>query len=240
MPTKIVLDKYEKALYLRYTMKASLNLKIIKQPSLRMMVYEKLKEAILSGTIPRGARLYESKLAEEMGISRTPVREALHALEREMLIKTIDKVGYEINDVDMQDLEEISEIRKTVELLALKKAMDLIGEADVKRLEQNVAESEKVLKDRKPELFVLLDAEFHNILCSASGRERLIRMADALRKEMQRFRTRARSLQPLAEESLEYHKKIVHFLKKRDSKNLGKILDAHIDQVRREITRKAK
>jgi DNA-binding GntR family transcriptional regulator len=220
-------------------MKASLNLKIVKQPSLRMMVYEKLKEAILSGTIPRGARLYESKLAEEMGISRTPVREALHALEREMLIRTIDKVGYEINDVDTEDLEEISEIRRTVELLALKKAMDRIGEADVKRLEQNVAESEKVLKDREPELFVLLDAEFHNILCSASRRERLIRMADTLRKEMQRFRNRARSLQPLAEESLKYHKKIVRFMKKRDYKNLKKILDAHIDQVKHEITREA-
>ncbi len=142
----------------------------------------------------------------------------------EMLITTIDKVGYEINDVDTEDFEEISEIRKTVELLAVKKAMDHIGEADVKRLEQNVTKSEKVLKDRKPELFVLLDAEFHNILCSASGRERLIRMADTLRKEMQRFRTRARLLQPLAEESLENHKKIVHFLKKRDSKNLRKIL----------------
>jgi DNA-binding GntR family transcriptional regulator len=220
-------------------MEASLNLKIIKQPSLRMMVYEKLKEAILSGTIPRGARLYESKLAEEMGISRTPVREALHALEREMFISTIDKVGYEINDVDTDDLEEISEIRKTVELLAIKKAMDYIGEADVKRLEQNLAKSEKIVKDRKPESFVLLDAEFHNILLSASRRERLIRMADTLRKEMQRFRTRARSLQPLAEESLEYHKKIVHFLKKRDCKNLRKILCAHIDHVKHEITREA-
>ena len=106
--------------------------------------------------------------------------------------------------------------------------------------EQNVNKSENVLKDRKPELFVLLDAEFHNILCSVSGRERLIRMADTLRKEMQRFRTRASSLQPLAEESLEYHRKILHFLKKRDGKNLRKILDAHIDQVRREITREAK
>jgi DNA-binding GntR family transcriptional regulator len=220
--------------------KASLNLKIIKQPSLRMVVYEKLKEAILSGTIPIGARLYESKLAEEMGISRTPVREALHALEREMLISTIDRVGYEINDVDTEDLEEISEIRKTVELLAIKKAMDHIGEADVKRLEQNVAKSEKFLKDRKSESFVLLDAEFHNILCSASGRERLIRMADTLRKEMQRFRTRSRSLQPLAEESLEYHKKILHLLKKRDCKNLRKILETHIDHVKHEITREAK
>ncbi len=229
-----------KDLYLRYTMKTRPDLKIIKQPSLRTMVYERLKEAILSEIIPKGTKLYESKLAEEMGISRTPVREALHALEREMLITTIDKVGYEINDVDAEDLEEISELRKTVELLALKKAINHIGEEDFKKLEQNLAKSEKAVKDRKPESFVLLDAEFHNILCSVGGRDRLIRMAENLRKEMQRFRNRARSLQPLAEESLEYHREIVHFLKKRDYLNLKKILDAHIDHVKQEITREAK
>jgi len=59
------------------------SLKIEKQPRLREVVYEKLKEAILTGAIPSGTRLYESKIAEETGISRTPVREALHALERE-------------------------------------------------------------------------------------------------------------------------------------------------------------
>jgi DNA-binding GntR family transcriptional regulator len=94
------------------------------------------------------------------------VREALHALEREFLITAIDKVGYEIVDTDIEDLEEISEIRKTVEALALKKAVDRIGEHDIKDLEENLKKAEKAVRDHKPAVFVQLDAEFHNMLYS--------------------------------------------------------------------------
>jgi DNA-binding GntR family transcriptional regulator len=215
------------------------NLKIAKQPSLRHIVYEKLKDAILAEAIPKGIRIYESKLAEEMGISRTPVREALHSLEREMLISSIDKVGYVVNDIDREDLEEISEIRKTVEALALKKTIKQMGEKDFRKLEKNMARSETVLKHHKTDSFLLLDAEFHKILCSMSGRSRLIRMAETLRKEMQRFRNRSKSLHPLAMVSLEYHKKIVYFLKKKDYKNVKKILDEHIDHVKNNISKEA-
>ena len=104
-----------------------------------------MKDAILTGAIPKGTKLYESRIAEETGISRTPVREALHALERELLITAIDKVGYEIVDTDLEDLEEISAIRKTVETLALKKAIDRIGADEINRLEANLKRAEKAL-----------------------------------------------------------------------------------------------
>ena len=210
------------------------SLKIQKQPRLRQIVYEKLKEAILTGAIPRGARLYESKIAEETGISRTPVREALHALEREFLIAAIDKVGYEIVDTDIEDLDEISEIRKTVEALALKKAVDRIGEDEIRELEENLKKAERAVKERKPDVFVQLDAEFHNILCSLSHSDRLIRMADSLRKEMQRFRNRMRLDQALAAESLRYHQEIVRCLKVKDVRNARKVLNDHIDHAKRE------
>jgi DNA-binding GntR family transcriptional regulator len=67
--------------------------KIEKQPHLRQIVYEKLKDAILTGAVPKGTKLYESKIGQETGISRTPVRETLHALERDMLITAIDEGG---------------------------------------------------------------------------------------------------------------------------------------------------
>jgi len=210
------------------------SLKIEKQPRLRQIVYEKLKEAILTGAIPRGARLYESKIAEETGISRTPVREALHALEREFLIAAIDKVGYEIVDTDIEDLDEISEIRKTVEALALKKAVDRIGEDEIRELEENLKKAERAVKERKPDVFVQLDAEFHNILCSLSHSDRLIRMADSLRKEMQRFRSRMRLDQALAAESLRYHQEIVRCLKVKDVRNARKVLNDHIDHAKKE------
>lgn len=208
--------------------------KIRKQPPLRKIVYEKLKDAILTGAIPKETKLYESKIAESMGISRTPVREALHALERELLITAIDKVGYEIVDTDLEDLEEIAEIRKTVEVLALKKAIDRIGEQEIKRLEDNLQKAEKALADYKLDLFVQLDAEFHRILSSSSRRERLMRMADTLRKEMIRFVNRTKMNYALAEESLKYHRMIVAFLKVKDYRSAKKALNDHINHVRRE------
>ncbi len=215
-------------------MSALFKLKIQKQPHLRKIVYERLKDAILSGAIPKGTKLNESKIAEEMGISRTPVREALHALERELLISATDKVGYEIVDADLDDLEEISEIRKTVEALALKKAIDHIGEGEFKELEDNLKKSEKAVAEKKNDAFIQLDAEFHRILCSLSHSERLIRMADGLRKEMHRFRSRTKSNQVLAEEALRYHRVIVDFLKKKDYRSVKKALGDHIEHAKRE------
>jgi DNA-binding GntR family transcriptional regulator len=208
--------------------------KIRKQPLLRKVVYEKLKDAILTGAIPKETKLYESKIAEAMGISRTPVREALHALERELLIAAIDKVGYEIVDTDLEDLEEIAEIRKTVEVLALKKAIDRISGQEIKRLEENLQKAEKALTDYKLDLFVQLDAEFHRILSSSSRRERLMRMADALRKEMIRFVDRTKMNYALAEESLKYHRMIIGFLRMKDYRNAKKALNDHISYVQRE------
>ena len=210
-----------------------LNFKIEKQPHLRKIVYEKLKDAILTGAIPKGTKLYESKIAEETGISRTPVREALHALERELLITAIDKVGYLIVDTDLEDLEEISTIRKTVEALALKKAIDRVGESEINRLEANLKRSEKSLKDYGSDQFIQLDAEFHQMLCALSQSERLMRMADGLRKEMQRFRSRTKLDHELAGESLKYHRKIVTFLKMKDYRNAKKALNDHIEHAKR-------
>jgi DNA-binding GntR family transcriptional regulator len=213
---------------------ALFKLKIQKQPHLRKIVYERLKDAILTGSISKGTKLYESKIAEEMGISRTPVREALHALERELLIVAMDKVGYEIVDADLEDLEEISEIRKTVETLAIRKAVDHLGESEVKELEDNLKKSEKAVTEQKNDAFIQLDAEFHKILCSLSHSERLIRMADGLRKEMHRFRSRTKSNQALAEEALRHHRIIVDFLKKKDFRSVKKTLNDHIDHAKRE------
>jgi DNA-binding GntR family transcriptional regulator len=208
--------------------------KIEKQPHLRQIVYEKLKDAILTGAVPKGTKLYESKIAQETGISRTPVREALHALERDMLITAIDKVGYRIVDTDLEDLDEISEIRKTVETLALKKAIGRVGDHEIRALEENLKKSEKAVADRKADLFVRLDAEFHRLLCSLGHRERLMRMADTLRKEMHRFRNRTKLNHALAAESFKYHQKIVMFLKMKDYRNARKALNDHIDHAKEE------
>ena len=211
-----------------------LTLKIEKQPPLRKIVYERLKDAILTGVVAKGTKLYESKIAEDLGISRTPVREALHALERELLVDALDKVGYEVRDADLEDLEEISEIRRTVETLALRKAVSRIGDAEIRVLEENVSQAREAVEEGKPDLFVRLDAEFHRIIAASSRRERLIRMADTLRKEMHRFINRTRFNHALAKESLRYHEEILRFLKEKDYGKAKRALNDHISHARRE------
>lgn len=82
-----------------------------------------MKDAILTGAIPKGTKLYESRIAEETGIGRTPVWQALHALERELLVTAIDKVGYEIVDRDLEDLEEISVITSITQRERLRRSL---------------------------------------------------------------------------------------------------------------------
>lgn len=211
--------------------------RIPRRDPLRKVVYERVKEAILSGSIPKGMKLYENVIAEEMGISRTPVREALHALEREHLIVCSDKVGYEIVDFGVQDLVEISELRKSVEVLALQEAALRIQESDIAELEENVRQSEEVLKRGSIAAFIALDAEFHTKLCVLSRSERLVRMADDLRKQMTMFRLQMKSQEPLAIESAQAHKNIVQFLKTRRIDDACGVLIGHIDRVK-EATRK--
>ncbi|MCX8023497.1 MAG: GntR family transcriptional regulator [Syntrophorhabdaceae bacterium] len=214
-------------------MESLFNIKIEKKPHLRRVVYEHLKDAILTGAIPKGTRLIESKIAEGLGISRTPVREALHALERDMLIIAIDKVGYEIIDTDIEDLEEISELRKTVEVLALKKAISNLTDMDVATLERNLERSEEALREHRGEDFIELDAEFHKTICSLSKRERLIRMAEGLRKEMQRFRSKTKLHGELSKESLKFHRMIVESLKEKNYRKAKKLLKDHIEHAKR-------
>jgi DNA-binding GntR family transcriptional regulator len=213
--------------------------KIEKQPPLRKIVYEQLKNAILNGAIPNGTTVRETKISEEMGISRTPVREALHSLEREGLIVGIDKVGYQVVDMTLEDLEEISEIRKAIEAIALQRAIDHIAEGEIKELEENLRKSENAVARQKPGQFVQLDAEFHRILCSLSRSVRLMRMANDLRREMARFRNTMKENQALAEAAYQHHKQIVIFLKKKDYLNASKALNEHIDYIKEESRKRS-
>jgi DNA-binding GntR family transcriptional regulator len=89
--------------------------------TIREKVYEYLREGILSGTIKAGGRLVESDLADSIGTSRTPVREALHTLEREGLVESLHRVGYVVRPISELEVSELCEIRLVLEALALRR-----------------------------------------------------------------------------------------------------------------------
>jgi len=113
--------------------------------TIRRKVYNHLREQILSGQIAPQQRLIETKIAQEIGTSRTPVREALHNLEVEGLIESIPRVGYRVKCLNPTEVEEICAIRATIEGMAADWAMNKAPGKLVSELKENIAQSEKAI-----------------------------------------------------------------------------------------------
>src|SRR4030043_131554 len=159
--------------------------------SIRQKIYDHLREQLLSGEIPPHQHLVETKIAKEIGTSRTPVREALHNLELEGLIESIPRVGYVVKSVKEAEVEEICEIRKAIEEVATRWAIEKAPQRLVEELRKNISISEEKAIHGDPKSFIDLDAQFHEIITKMSGSKRLQELAQALRRHMLRYRIKS-------------------------------------------------
>ncbi|RJR30147.1 MAG: GntR family transcriptional regulator [Desulfobacteraceae bacterium] len=209
----------------------------IKPPvSIREKVYRSIREGILNGTFTQGERLIESRLAHEIHTSRTPVREALHTLEREGLLESIPRVGYRVKKIRWSEVEEICEIRTVNEILAARWAMERMTPEQLRALEENIAASKReVLQDENPRSFVYRDAEFHELLASASGSSRLLELCQLLRRHMLRYRMESLYKKETALEAIDWHTRILECLKNKDEKGIAKAIRSHLEFAKKSI-----
>lgn len=207
--------------------------------SIRKRVYEYLREKILKGEIPQGERIYEGKLAREMAVSRTPVREALHALEHEGLVISRPRSGYFVKPISKEEVHEICEIRKVIEALALKWAIERKKEKLIRELRKNIRISEKKLEENDIKSFVELDAKFHEKIAELSGSERLLELSRALRRHMLRYRIESIYLRDNVERAIEGHKRILLAMERGSQEEMLEALQSHIDKSREDILRYA-
>jgi DNA-binding GntR family transcriptional regulator len=208
----------------------------IKDPvSIREKVYEVIRNDILNGRIPAGERLIENKLAEEIHTSRTPVREALHMLEREGLLESIPRVGYRVKQIRWDEVEEVCEIRAVNETLAARWAMDRLTHQELLALEENLALSEREVKAGNPQAFVELDAEFHEILARASGSGRLLELCQLLRRHMLRYRVESLLMTDTALQAMAGHRRILECLRRKDRKGIETAIREHLEFAKRSI-----
>lgn len=213
---------------------------VIEQPvPIRKQVYEHLRGQILNSTISPSSRLVEAKIAKELGISRTPVREALHLLEKDGFLESVPRVGYHVKKLDIDELDEIFEIRLINETLACRWAIQKIDTAGLKRLEKNIMDTEAVLKMNAPNSFLKYDEEFHEILFEASGSVHLYNLCQQLSRLMLRYRAESIKTSESVKDALEGHKRILKYLKKKDDDGLRKELLAHLSYSRDDIRKRA-
>lgn len=144
---------------------------------LHLKVANVIRKAIFDGSLKPGERLIQEDLAEVLGVSRMPVREAIYKLEMEGLIKVTSNGGAIVKSLNVEDIEEIYKIRATLEKMAVFKSIKGLQPEDVLELEKLVKKMEKTTK---PEVFVQANIEFHKLLIKYCPWDRLLSFIETL------------------------------------------------------------
>ena len=203
---------------------------------LRDVVFNTLRQAILKGELKPGERLMEIQLANTLGVSRTPVREAIRKLELEGLVLMIPRKGAEVAEITRQDMEDVLEVRTALEELAVKDACDHITDAQLSELKKASNEFKKALLEGK-DLVTCADADmhFHDVILSATNTRRLIQMLNNLSEQMYRYRMEYLKDERTHKTLIEEHDAIRRALKKHDKVKAGAAIRVHIDNQKRSI-----
>ncbi len=191
-------------------------------------VFDNLKQAIVRGQIAPGEWLVESHIAEMLGISRTPVREAIHKLERERLIERQPRGGFTVLGLDREDIEETFGIRSVLEGYAARLATIKHQPAELIVLEKKIEQYQQSLDKKQIDDLPEINTEFHELLYDLSKSPRLIHMINGLRDQIFRFRQMILKNNRFAVISNEDHIRMLEFMRKRDAEKVEILVREHI------------
>jgi DNA-binding GntR family transcriptional regulator len=197
---------------------------------LREVVCETLREAIRTGVLQPGERLMEIKLAEELGVSRTPVREAIRKLELEGYVIMMPRRGTYVANLSIRDINEVFEIRTSLDSLASGLAAERITDEELERLERLLVMIGEYIEAGNMEKIVETDTEFHDILYQASRNSRLIGIIMNLREQLTRFRAMSMAYPGRLKETLEEHSRIVEAIAQGNAKLAQKASELHMEK----------
>lgn len=197
---------------------------------LREVVCETLREAIRGGVLKPGERLMEIQLAEELGVSRTPVREAIRKLELEGYVIMMPRRGTYVANLSIRDVNEVFEIRTTLDSLASGLAAERITDEELERLERLLVLIGEYIEQNDMEKIVETDMEFHDILYQASRNARLVGIIYNLREQLTRFRSTSMSYPGRLKETLEEHIRIVEAIAQGNVELAQKAAEEHMEK----------
>jgi DNA-binding GntR family transcriptional regulator len=203
--------------------------------SLTDRVYRRLRKDIISGAIPSGTRLWETTLAGQLEVSRTPVREALHKLALEGLLTFVPRAGFTVAEMTVHDITDLFSTRAEIELVAVKWAIRNIKSGELDLLERNLKKTRAALKNSETGSMIDLDAEFHSIIYKAARNKTLYLIADTLSDHTLKFRKACIHIPEVAQRARSGHSEIYKAIKARDPLRAEQAVRAHLDQVQEDI-----
>ena len=202
-----------------------------KSQSLEEMVFLRLEEQILSGELAHGTALGEIALAKKLGVSRTPVRSALHRLSEEGLVEILPNRGASVIGINVQDLIDIYKIRERLDGLASFLAATRITADELKKLKETVELNEFYMEKNDTEHIKELDTEFHSRIYKASGSRFLSRTLSELHRKIESYRKRSLAVPGRLQKYENEHRKILEAIERGDSEMADKLTSLHVQRA---------
>ncbi len=203
---------------------------------LRDVVFNTLRQAILRGELKPGERLMEIQLANKLGVSRTPIREAIRKLELEGLVLMIPRRGAEVAEITEKSLRDVLEVRKALEELSVELACERIAEDDIAKLKTAAKEFEETLKTGDVTQYAEADVKFHDIIYFATENQRLIQLLYNLREQMYRYRVEYLKREEVHQTLLREHEHIIACIEKRDKEGAVDAIVSHIENQEKAVS----
>lgn len=196
---------------------------------LRDVVFNTLRKAILRGELKPGERLMEIQLANKLGVSRTPIREAIRKLELEGLVLMIPRKGAEVAQITEKNMQDVLEVRKALEELSVQLACERITPEQVEEMKMAAEDFRKVLKSGDVTKIAEADVKFHDIIFAATNNQRLVTLLNNLREQMYRFRVEYLKQKECYPQLLEEHEKLIALISGGNVEEACEIMGRHID-----------
>jgi DNA-binding GntR family transcriptional regulator len=210
----------------------------IRHSPLGRQVYDLLWKRIIHHQLRPGDRLSDLHLSKELGVSRTPVREALHRLSQDGVVRAESRRGFFVASFSSQDADELYDLREALEVLAVRLALPRLADDELSEAERAldaVACRLAAGDEAAAEEFLSVDRAFHQLLVRAANNQRLAAMMTALQAQISVFQVYGIHMQDLLELSIAHHRAILAALRQRDSEAAQHAMQRHIRDVKQRV-----
>lgn len=203
-----------------------------KHLTLRERIVDFIKDSVVSGRLKPGERVPEQEIADNFGISRTPIREAFRQLESEGFITVTPRKGAVVSPITDKDVSEFYAIKSLLEGFAARTACAKLTEKDLKKLQSLNASMARCAEKNDVKGFFKVDAQFHDCFLKACGNEKLFTLIHQLVQQFERFRITAMSLPGRMRDSVKQHEEIVSAFKRGDAVLVEALVKANAERGR--------
>lgn len=204
---------------------------------LRDVVFNTLRQEILTGKLKPGERLMEIHLANKLGVSRTPIREAIRKLELEGLVIMIPRRGAEVAQITLKSLKDVMEVRRALDVLAIELACERMNQEERDSLFQACENFSVAVETNDTRKMAEADVAFHDIIVLSTGNARLIQLVNNLSEQMYRYRFEYLKDDASHEMLQQEHKEMYQSICKKDKKVAAEVVKKHIDNQEEAIIR---